>query len=59
MAAIDDSYKSIRFFERERERERERRFSFSQTHRLISSSSVAAGNGVSVTLIGHVVLCFA
>ena len=53
MAAIDDSYKSIRFFERER------RFSFSQTHRLISSSSVAAGNGVSVTLIGHVVLCFA
>ena len=24
MAAIDDSYKSIRFFERERERERER-----------------------------------
>ena len=57
MAAIDDSYKSIRFFERERERER--RFSFSQTHRLISSSSVAAGNGVSVTLIGHVVLCFA
>ena len=27
--------------------------------RLISSSSVAAGNGVSVTPIGHVVLCFA
>ena len=40
--------------------ERERRFSFGQTHRLIiSSSSLAAGNGVSVTLIGHVVLCFA
>ena len=54
MAAIDDSYKSLRFFERER------RFSFGQTHRLIiSSSSLAAGNGVSVTLIGHVVLCFA
>ena len=26
--------------------------------RLISSSSMAAGNGVSVTPIGHVVLCF-
>ena len=55
VAAIDDFYKSLRFFERERER----RFSFGQTNRLISSSSLAAGNGVSVTLIGHVVLSFA
>ena len=30
-----------------------------ETERLISSSSVAAGNGVSVTPIGHVLLCFA